>query len=84
MGRVATRLKISTVVATGLDYSGSGAFAKVTLGLLPGQFPVSSFELSCQELETRNWKLALSHQLPASEKFTVIWVSTSTGTLFKT
>jgi hypothetical protein len=31
------------VVATGVDYIGSGAFAKVTLGLLPGQFPVFGF-----------------------------------------
>jgi len=42
-GAVATRLGISTVVATEVDYSGSGAAPQVTLGLLP---PVSSFPVS--------------------------------------
>src|SRR5712671_6329029 len=34
VGRVATRLRISAVVATGLDYSGSPERPQVTLGLL--------------------------------------------------
>src|SRR5258708_10922579 len=35
VGRVGTRLRISAVVATALDYSGSSSRAQVTLGLLP-------------------------------------------------
>src|SRR6267154_2934242 len=42
VGRVATRLMISAVVATGLDYSGSRAWPQVTLGLLPPVSEVAS------------------------------------------
>src|SRR5208282_1877184 len=64
VGRVATRLMISTVLATGLDYSGSGARAQVTLGLLlcEVQFPVSSFLSGA--LETGNPKLETGQSIP--------------------
>jgi hypothetical protein len=42
------------------------------------------FSLYTMTLETGNQKLETCFpQFPASEKFTVIWVSTSTGSLFR-
>jgi len=54
-----------------VDYSGSRAWTQVTLGLLPLGF-------------RRQYRHTMANQFPASEKFTVICVSTSTGSLFKT
>src|ERR1700723_2762497 len=53
VGRVATRLGISMVVATEVDYSGSGARPQVTLGLLPSDVLPSPAQISRRSVSSQ-------------------------------
>ena len=65
--------------------AGAARAFRLRLGYSHGSFrsPVSRFHVKTLETGNRKLETCFTHQLPASEKFTMIWVSTSTGSLFK-